>query len=89
MLEVAEMSEGRRRAFGRQVREAGVVLPGLPDARLKALMKQVELAEKAGVSRATVTNAEAGKVIAYASAEKLATALKTTVEDLQKSPEGE
>lgn len=86
MLEVVEMSDGRRQAFGRQVREAGVTLPGLHAARLKALVKQVELAEKAGVSRATVTNAERGQRVAYVSAEKLAKALDTSVEALQQTP---
>lgn len=81
------MSDGRRQAIGGQVREVGVTLPSLQLWRLKRLKKQVELAEAAGVSRGTVTNAERGARIAYASAEKLAKALETTVQELQRQPE--
>jgi transcriptional regulator with XRE-family HTH domain len=87
MLEVPIMSDGRRQAIGGQVREVGVTLPSLQAWRLKRLKTQKELADAAGVSRATVANAERGSRIAYASAEKLATALDTSVEELQKSPD--
>lgn len=87
MLEVEFMSDKRRQAVGGQVREVGVVVPSLQTWRLKRLKTQKELAEAAHVSRATVANAERGSRIAYASAEKLAIALDTTVDALQETPE--
>lgn len=88
MLEATIMSDGRRQAVGGQVREVGVTLLSLQAWRLKRLKTQVELAEAAGVSRATVANAERGLRVAYTSAEKLATALETTVDELRAAPEG-
>lgn len=89
MSEVWSMGEGRRQAVGGQVREVGVTLLSLQSFRLKRLKTQKELAELAGISRATVANAERGSRIAYASAEKLAAALETTVDALQAKPDGD
>ena len=88
MLEVSIKSDGRRQAVGGQVREVGVVVPSLQSWRLRRLKTQKELADAAGISRATVANAERGSRIAFVSAEKLAAALTTTVEALQATPDG-
>jgi DNA-binding XRE family transcriptional regulator len=86
-VELLDMGSERRQAIGGQVREVGVTVPSLQAWRLQRLKTQKELAESAGVSRATVANAERGSRIAYASAEKLAKALDTSVDALQKTPE--
>lgn len=77
--------ETRRQVIGGQVRKLGVSLPALQAWRQKRLKTQTELAEAAGVSRATVANAERGTRIALDSAEKLARALDTTVEELRRA----
>ena len=77
---------GRRRVAGGQVREIGVMTPGLQAQRGKQLLTQTELAAKAGVSRATVANAERGARVGLASVEKLAKALGVNIDVLTAAP---
>ena len=58
-------------------------LPGLARARVRAYLTQRELAEKAGVSVGTVARVEQGYPASLITAQRLADALGTTVEQLQ------
>ena len=51
------------------------VLSRLADVRSKAALTQAELGVKAGIGRATVANAEAGKPVRMPTVRKLAEAL--------------
>jgi len=59
-----------------------VLVPNLLRRRLQSALTQGELARAAGVSRATVTRAEAGEEIRISSVRKLARALRCQPRDL-------
>lgn len=63
-------------------RAFGLLLPGLQQTRRGRAITQLELAEKAGVTRSTVTRAEAGERVSLPSARKLATALDVSIDQL-------
>lgn len=68
----------------------GVALPYLKAWRLRKLMAQTELADRAGVARATVTRAERGdEVVSFANVRKLAEALGISPDELlHTNPDG-
>lgn len=57
-------------------------VPRLRDARIRAFLTQVELAERAGVAEPTVVAAEKGKKIRISTVRKLAEALGIGPQDL-------
>jgi transcriptional regulator with XRE-family HTH domain len=63
--------------------ERGVLVPYLRAWRLRATLKQEELAERSGVSRPTVQRGERGETISIDNTRKLAAALGITVEQLR------
>lgn len=68
----------------------GIVAPHLKAWRRKKLLKQWELAEKAGVARATIVRGERGGTLSLDNLRKLADALGITPEQLRDtSPNGE
>jgi transcriptional regulator with XRE-family HTH domain len=69
----------------------GLPLPYLKAWRIKKFIGQSELADKAGIARATVARAERGdEVVSFANIRKLAKALGISAGDLtNKDPEGE
>ena len=70
--------------------ERGIPVPYLREWRLRATLKQEELAEKAGISRPTVQRGERGDTLSIDNIRKLATALGITVEQLRfERPGGE
>ena len=76
---VAERRTGRR---------AAVVLNGLADQRVQKLLTQLQLAQAAKVAVSTVARAEGGGATTPLIAQKLASALGVTVDDLrQRKPE--
>ena len=64
----------------------GLALPHLEAWRIRRAMNISELAEKASVSRGTVTNAENGRIVGFPNMRKLAAALGITVEQLHHAP---
>jgi transcriptional regulator with XRE-family HTH domain len=64
----------------------GLPLPHLEAWRIKRAMNISELADKAGVSRGTIANAESGRIVGFPNIRKLAVALGVTVEQLQHAP---
>jgi transcriptional regulator with XRE-family HTH domain len=60
-----------------------VLVPRLRELRLWAAMSQEDLADRAGVNRATVARAEQGKPIRLSSVRKLARALRVKPADLR------
>jgi transcriptional regulator with XRE-family HTH domain len=60
----------------------GLVLANLKTLRLRSLLTQRELADKAGVSRGTVVRIEDGQPANVATVRKLAEALGVTAGDL-------
>lgn len=85
---------GRLVAHEKAIRMAekmrGLPLPYLKAWRVKKLIGQSELADIAGLARATVTRAERGdEVVSFANIRKLAEALGISAEALLKEPEGE
>lgn len=65
----------------------GRTLPHLRAWRSAKLLTQIELAERAGVSRFTVKRAEHGDtIVGYASIRKLAAALGISAEELLGAP---
>ena len=69
--------------------DRGVPLPYLREWRLWVLLKQEELAEKAGVSRPTIQRGERGETLSIDNIRKLAAALNITVEQMRfERPEG-
>lgn len=65
-----------------------VLAPQLRRIRLEQALSQEELAHRAGIDRATVARAEAGKPIRPSSLRKLATALHVRPIVLQKTDDG-
>lgn len=63
-----------------------VLVPGLKAKRDEVALSQDDLAELAGVGRATVARGERGLNIRRLSVRKLAKALKCTPADLQRPP---
>lgn len=63
--------------------ERGVAVPYLRAWRLRATLKQEELAERAGVSRPTVQRGERVETLSIDNIRKLAAALGITVEQLR------
>jgi transcriptional regulator with XRE-family HTH domain len=61
-----------------------VLVPRLRDIRLDRGLSQEDLAEKAGVGRATISRGENGGDIRISSARKLAVALRVRVADLRR-----
>ncbi|HEV8194041.1 MAG TPA: helix-turn-helix transcriptional regulator [Ktedonobacterales bacterium] len=61
----------------------GVTLPHLRAWRIAQTISQTELAEKAHVSRATITRAERGEIVSFANVRAIAAALDVTVKQLQ------
>lgn len=68
----------------------GLPLPHLKAWRVKKLIGQSELADRARLARATVTRAERGdEVVSFANIRKLAEALGISPDELLREPEGE
>ena len=69
----------------------GLALPHLRAWRIKKLIGQSELADKAALARATVTRAERGDtVVSFANIRKLAEVLGISADELlSEPPEGE
>ena len=66
----------------------GLPLPHLRAWRIKRLIGQSELADKAGLARATVTRAERGDtVVSFVNIRKLAGVLGVSPDDLLSEPE--
>ena len=66
----------------------GLPLPHLRAWRIKRLIGQSELADKAGLARATVTRAERGDtVVSFVNIRKLAGVLGISPDDLLSEPE--
>lgn len=66
----------------------GLPLPHLRAWRIKKLIGQSELADKAGLARATVTRAERGDtVVSFANIRKLAGVLGISPDDLLNEPD--
>ena len=66
----------------------GLPLPHLRAWRVKKLIGQSELADKAGLARATVTRAERGDtVVSFVNIRKLAGVLGISPDDLLSEPE--
>jgi predicted transcriptional regulator len=63
-----------------------VLVPGLKAKRDELALSQENLAELAGVGRATIARGEHGLNIRRLSVRKLARALKCTPADLQRAP---
>jgi len=61
-------------------------LPHLRDWRLRAGLSQEDLADRAGVSRSTVVNAEAQKEVLPSTLQSIAKALKIKPHELQRPP---
>ena len=61
-------------------------MPSLARLRQQAALSQAELAEKAGVGRATISRLEQGGNASYETIERLAKALKKERTDLTKKP---
>lgn len=61
----------------------GLALPHLSAWRIARVMSQAELADKAGVSRGTITRAERGEIVSFENVRKIADALSVTVKQLQ------
>ena len=61
----------------------GIPVPYLREWRLRATLKQEELAERSGVSRPTIQRGERGDTLSIDNIRKLATALGITVERLR------
>jgi len=66
--------------------ERGVAMPHLKAWRRRALLKQEELAEQAGVARATVVRGERGGTLSLDNIRKIAAALGITPEQLADGP---
>jgi len=66
--------------------ERGLEVPNLREWRKRAAVTQAELAERSGVSRATISSAEGGARIWPSHVRALADALGTTPADLQERP---
>ncbi len=65
----------------------GLPLPHLKAWRVKKFLGQSELADKAGLARATVTRAERGdEVVSFANIRKLAEVLGISPDDLLREP---
>ena len=67
----------------------GITLKHLPAWRIRAMLKQEELADKAGIARATVQRAERGSTVSLDNVRALARALGITPEQLSMPPAGE
>ena len=66
----------------------GLPLPHLKAWRIKKFMGQSELADKAGLARATLTRAEQGdQVVSFVNIRKLAEVLEISPDDLLSDPE--
>lgn len=61
----------------------GVLVPYLKAWRVRATLKQDELATRAGVSRPTIQRGERGETLSVDNVRKLAAALRITVEELR------
>jgi transcriptional regulator with XRE-family HTH domain len=61
-------------------------VPSLFYWRIKALLTQRQLAEKAGVATSTVANGEQGHALSLLTAAKIAQALGVTVRQLRETP---
>lgn len=68
-------------------REGWVDASGLNQWRHKQKLSQEALAQKAGVSRATISSAENGHRLSFAQADAIAQALGTTRDKLAKAPD--
>lgn len=67
----------------------GLPLPHLKAWRVKKLIGQSELADRAGLARATVARAERGdEVVSFANIRKLAETLEIHPDHLLRDPEG-
>lgn len=65
----------------------GLPLPHLRSWRIRRFMSQLELADKAGVSKSTMNRAEAGEeAISFANIRKIAEALGIKPDDLLREP---
>lgn len=71
---------------GRQRKPRGEALPHLEAWRRQRGFTQAELAARAGITRGTVSRAEAGTVIQYPSIRQIAEALGLTVAELRAAP---
>ncbi len=68
----------------------GLPLPYLKAWRIKKFLGQSELADRAGLARATVTRAERGdEVVSFANIRKLAAVLGIRPDDLLREPKGD
>lgn len=73
----------------RETQGTGVALPALRQRRLDAFYTQAALAALAGVSRATVGEAEQGQRISRTNARKIAAALGISPQQLLNAPDQE
>ncbi len=64
----------------------GVPVPQLATLRKRAGLSQGELAERAGLTRTTITRLEQGGIARYQTLDKLASALNTTRQRLIRVP---
>lgn len=64
----------------------GVPVPQLAALRKRAGLSQGELAERAGLTRTTITRLEQGGIARYQTIDKLASALNTTRQRLIRVP---
>ncbi len=64
----------------------GIPVPQLAALRKRAGLSQGELADRAGLTRTTITRLEQGGIARYQTIDKLATALNTTRQRLIRVP---